>query len=79
MGHESVQITLDTYGHLIVDSEKDAKITTALEARLFGQWQHGCNISSHLLHGVIVHGIDEASAVVFSSRSDWMELLPSPD
>mgnify|MGYP003627564801 FL=1 len=35
MGHESIQITLDTYGHLIKDKEKDAAIASAAEARLF--------------------------------------------
>jgi len=36
MGHGSIQITLDTYGHLIKDAEKDAAIAEAAQALLLG-------------------------------------------
>ncbi|MEO0440924.1 MAG: site-specific integrase, partial [Pseudomonadota bacterium] len=35
MGHESIQITLDTYGHLISDKAKDAAIASEAERALF--------------------------------------------
>ena len=34
MGHSSVQITLDTYGHLIADAAGDAEIAAAAQAEL---------------------------------------------
>lgn len=34
LGHSSVQITLDTYGHLIKNDEADAAIAAAAEAAL---------------------------------------------
>ncbi len=36
MGHSSVQITLDTYGHLIGDDAGDAKLAAATQAELLG-------------------------------------------
>ena len=35
MGHESIELTLNTYGHLIEDAEGDAKIIEAAHAELF--------------------------------------------
>lgn len=34
MGHSTIQITLDTYGHLITDAQKDAALATGAEAAL---------------------------------------------
>ena len=34
IGHESIQLTLDTYGHLIEDSEEDARLIEASHAEL---------------------------------------------
>lgn len=34
MGHETIQLTLDTYGHLFPDDEGDQKAMEAIEARL---------------------------------------------
>ena len=34
IGHESIQLTLDTYGHLIDDSEEDARLIEASHAEL---------------------------------------------
>jgi len=36
LGHSTIQMTLDTYGHLIVDEAQDAAIAKASEAALFG-------------------------------------------
>jgi len=36
MGHASVQITLDTYGHLMTDSERDAAIVSSVDKEVFG-------------------------------------------
>jgi integrase len=35
MGHSSIQLTLDTYGHLISDSEGDAALIAAAQAEFF--------------------------------------------
>lgn len=37
MGHESIQITIDTYGHLMKDTAKDAAFAAASEEELFSQ------------------------------------------
>lgn len=36
LGHSTVQMTLDTYGHLIADDEADAAVAAATAAALFG-------------------------------------------
>lgn len=36
MGHSSIQITFDTYGHLFAELEDDAEVVAALEAGVFG-------------------------------------------
>ena len=36
MGHTSIQITFDTYGHLFDELEDDAEVVAALEAGVFG-------------------------------------------
>jgi site-specific recombinase XerD len=36
IGHENIQLTLDTYGHLLVDKEADAALIAKAEADLFG-------------------------------------------
>lgn len=36
MGHESVQTTIDIYGHLVADEQGDAAIAAGAEAALFG-------------------------------------------
>lgn len=36
LGHSSVQITLDTYGHLIADEQADAAVAAAMAAELLG-------------------------------------------
>jgi integrase len=36
MGHASIQVTFDTYGHLWTNTEDDAKAMAAIEARLLG-------------------------------------------
>ena len=35
IGHSSIQITLDTYGHLICDDEKDAELAMSSSRGLF--------------------------------------------
>jgi integrase len=35
MGHSSIQVTFDTYGHVWEDTEGDQKAVAQLEARLF--------------------------------------------
>jgi integrase len=34
MGHENIQLTIDVYGHLIVDAKKDAALAAGAEASL---------------------------------------------
>lgn len=34
MGHSTIQITLDTYGHLLIDAKKDAELANGSEAAL---------------------------------------------
>ena len=34
IGHESVQLTIDVYGHLIADARKDAALAAGAEAAL---------------------------------------------
>jgi len=44
MGHSSIQMTYDTYGHLFEQAEKDAQDASAIERALFAdatQMQHG--------------------------------------
>jgi len=36
LGHKSIQLTLDVYGHLIADKEKDAELMAAAQAELLG-------------------------------------------
>jgi integrase len=36
MGHSSITVTFDTYGHLFEQSEKDADTSVAIEKALFG-------------------------------------------
>lgn len=36
MGHSSVQITLDTYGHLLIDAKRDATIVAGVDRAIFG-------------------------------------------
>ena len=36
MGHSAIQITLDTYGHLITDASGDAALIAAAQAEFFG-------------------------------------------
>ena len=36
MGHEDIQLTLDTYGHLLVDAEGDARLIAAASSHLLG-------------------------------------------
>lgn len=36
MGHESIQLTLDTYGHLLKDAENDAELALEASRDLFG-------------------------------------------
>lgn len=36
IGHESIQLTLDTYGHLISDASEDAALMAGAQAELFG-------------------------------------------
>ena len=36
LGHASIQMTVDTYGHLMVDDEADAAVAREMEAALFG-------------------------------------------
>jgi integrase len=36
MGHSSIKVTFDVYGHLFNDSEADQKAAEALQARLLG-------------------------------------------
>lgn len=37
MGHEGIQITIDTYGHFMKDTAKDAAFAAASEKQLFSQ------------------------------------------
>jgi integrase len=37
MGHSSIQVTFDTYGHLFERAEEEAAIMRAMEAELLGQ------------------------------------------
>lgn len=40
MGHSSIQVTFDTYGHLFADADGDARAATNMQARLLGRsWQ----------------------------------------
>jgi site-specific recombinase XerD len=34
IGHENIQLTIDVYGHLIVDAKKDAALAAGAEAAL---------------------------------------------
>jgi integrase len=36
IGHENIQLTIDVYGHLIVDEKKDAALAASAEAALLG-------------------------------------------
>lgn len=36
IGHESIQLTLDTYGHLLADQERDAELAVLASRDLFG-------------------------------------------
>lgn len=36
IGHENIQLTIDVYGHLIVDAKKDAALAASAEAALLG-------------------------------------------
>jgi integrase len=36
IGHESIQLTLDTYGHLLADQERDAELAMLASRDLFG-------------------------------------------
>ena len=36
IGHESIQLSLDTYGHLLADQERDAKLAILVSSDLFG-------------------------------------------
>jgi len=36
MGHESIQLTLDTYGHLLADQELDNELALGASRDLFG-------------------------------------------
>ena len=36
IGHENIQLTIDVYGHLVVDAKKDAALAAGAEAALFG-------------------------------------------
>lgn len=36
IGHENIQLTIDVYGHLIVDAKKDAALAAGAEAALLG-------------------------------------------
>jgi integrase len=36
IGHENIQLTLDVYGHLVADAEKDAALAAGAEASLLG-------------------------------------------
>ena len=36
MGHSSIKVTFDTYGHLFVDSEADQRAAEGVEFRLLG-------------------------------------------
>lgn len=41
IGHESIQLTIDIYGHLIVDAKKDAALAAGSEAALLGAASRG--------------------------------------
>jgi site-specific recombinase XerD len=34
IGHENIQLTIDVYGHLILDSKKDAALAASAEVAL---------------------------------------------
>jgi integrase len=36
IGHENIQLTLDVYGHLVADADKDARLAAGAEASLLG-------------------------------------------
>ena len=36
IGHENIRLTLDTYGHLLKDAEKDAELALRASRDLFG-------------------------------------------
>ncbi|TWI05149.1 phage integrase family protein [Bradyrhizobium daqingense] len=36
MGHSSIKVTFDVYGHLFADAEADQRAAEALQARLLG-------------------------------------------
>lgn len=36
MGHSSIKVTFDTYGHLFADSEADQRAADGVEVRLLG-------------------------------------------
>jgi len=38
MGHSSIQVTFDIYGHLFPSPDDDAKAMAQIEARLLGSW-----------------------------------------
>jgi integrase len=41
MGHSSIQVTFDVYGHLFPDQEDDAKAMVEIESRLLQIGQTG--------------------------------------
>jgi integrase len=45
MGHENIQITIDTYGHLMKDNAKDAAFAAATEEKLFSQSADGPSLA----------------------------------
>ena len=39
MGHSSIQVTFDLYGHLFEQAEQDASIASAIEQMLVGHFE----------------------------------------
>jgi hypothetical protein len=76
MGHSSIKVTFDTYGHLFADAEADQRAAEGIELRLLGSLtapqQHGLHkpmirLSSERISTPWVAGSNPAGTAIFGS------------